>query len=336
MWGDSMADEPYRDEQLILAARLYYVDGLVQSEVARMVNVSQAKVSRMLALARERGIVRITVPEYHPRHRDLERRLEHDLKVGLAVVIKAEAGATVADLRRAVAYFAAPVVSDLLQSARVIAIAGGRTMQELVSRLRPAASPGPVTVIQAMGNIDSRVGPYDAVELGRAIAQVWRGGLLTLNTPAILPDLRTRNQFLSLESVRSVKEQLGRVDLALVGIGTLKNSVFVERGALGPDDLQLLESRGAVGEICGRFFTADGEECDTPFRDRVVSIDLEDLRRARQVVAVVAGSDRCEAIRAAVRGGLIKALVIDETGAEALLARRPAASPARPAPSKHP
>jgi len=318
-----MADEPYRDEQLILAARLYYIDGMVQAEVARMVNVSQAKVSRMLALARERGIVRIIVPDYEPRHRELEERLKRELDLTLAVVIKAEAGATVADLRRAVAYFATPSVCELLQSAKVMAIAGGRTLQELVSRLKPTGRPGPLTVIQAMGNIDSQVGPYDAVELGRTIAQQWGGTFLTLNTPAILPDPKTRDQFQALESVRSVKEQLHRTDLALVGIGTLKNSVFVDRGSLGPGDFALLGKRGAVGEICGRFITAAGEECRTPFRDRVVGIDLDDLRKARQVVAVVAGSDRREAIRAAVRGGLIKALVIDQGGAESLLAPDP-------------
>src|SRR5688572_24255161 len=64
----------YTDEQLRLAARLYYIDGMGQTEVARFVNVSQSKVSRLLAQARERGIVRISVAEYEPRHSALEQR----------------------------------------------------------------------------------------------------------------------------------------------------------------------------------------------------------------------------------------------------------------------
>ncbi|MFM1746963.1 MAG: hypothetical protein RLZZ188_629, partial [Verrucomicrobiota bacterium] len=62
----------YSDDQLRMLARLYYVDGLGQLEVARLAKVSQAKVSRLLALARERGIVRITVADYDPRHPELE------------------------------------------------------------------------------------------------------------------------------------------------------------------------------------------------------------------------------------------------------------------------
>src|SRR3954471_20829479 len=132
-----MADGPYRDEQLRLAARLYYIDGLLQAEVARLVNVSQAKVSRLLALARERGIVRISVPEYQPRDRPLERRLVEALGLKSAVVIKAEGGAAVEDLRRSVGYFAAAAVSAVLRPKSVVAIAGGRTMQALVARMRP-------------------------------------------------------------------------------------------------------------------------------------------------------------------------------------------------------
>ena len=59
----------YSDERLRLVSRLYYLDGLGQSEVAKFAHVSQAKVSRLLALARERGIVRITVADYEPRRR---------------------------------------------------------------------------------------------------------------------------------------------------------------------------------------------------------------------------------------------------------------------------
>ena len=45
----------YSDDRLRLVARLYYLDGLGQSEVAKVAKVSQAKVSRLLSLAKERG-----------------------------------------------------------------------------------------------------------------------------------------------------------------------------------------------------------------------------------------------------------------------------------------
>jgi DNA-binding transcriptional regulator LsrR (DeoR family) len=170
-----------------------------------------------------------------------------------------------------------------------------------------------------MGNIDSCPGPYDAVELGRILASRWRAPFLTLNVPGILPDAATCRQFLQLEQISSVAARLRNATLTFIGIGTLENSVFVERNVLGPRQIALLRRAGAVGEMLGRFYDAEGRECPTEFRDRVVSLPLESVHSLPNVVAVVTGSDRSAAIRAAARGGLIKGLIIDEGGAASVL-----------------
>ena len=318
-----MPQPSYTDDQLILAARLYYIDRLPQMQIGKLVNVSQSKISRMLALARERGLVRVTVPDYEPRDLALERRLKSEFGVE-AVVARAATGTRLQDLRQAVGYFAAPVVSGWIGSGQAVAIAGGRTMRALVEHLRPREAVEGVTVVQAMGSIDSTAGAYDAMELGRRLAAAWNGALLTLNTPAILPDAAMCRQLLRLDQIRTVLGKLAKVDLALVGVGSLENSVFLERRILGPRDISSLREAGAAGEILGRFYDSEGRECDTRFRNRVVSLPLDKLRRVPQVVAVVAGADRSAAVAAAIRGGLIKTLVTDQGSAQALLSARTA------------
>ncbi len=319
----------YSDDRLRLVARLYYLDGLGQNEVAKFAKVSQAKVSRLLALAKERGIVRITVADYEPRRRELEDRLAACFGLHTAVVIKASEGLEGADLRRAVGHFGAAAVDALIPPRAVVALAGGRTIHDLVHHL-PEVRTRALTVVQAMGSVDSSVNAFDAQEVGRVLAQRLGGIFLSLNTPAFIPDKRTRDTLLELEQVRSVHENLGRAGVALVGLGTLSNSVFVERGTIDPAMARDLARAGAVGEVCGRFFDARGRECATPWRDRVVGIQLDQLRAIPQVVALVSGSDRTAALLAAIAGGLIKSLVIDELGAGALLAAAP------PAPAKIP
>lgn len=310
----------YSDEKLRLAARLYYVDGLGQTEVAKLVKVSQAKVSRLLSLARQRGIVRISVAEYDPRHATLERELVSKLGLQAAAVIKTVPGATGEEGRRTVAHFGSAFVASLIARESVVAIAGGRTMRELVAHL-PEDRDRRVTVVQAMGSVDANVGPVDALELGRAMARRLGGFFLTLNTPAFVPDKKTRDSLMALPQIRTLWQRLAQANVALIGIGTLDNSVFVDRGALSRDDFAQLAQQGAVGEICGRFFDREGNECDSPWRDRVLGIEFDQLRRIPQVVAMVAGADRSSAIAAAACGGLVKSLVIDETGALALLGK---------------
>jgi DNA-binding transcriptional regulator LsrR (DeoR family) len=309
----------YSDDRLRLVARLYYLDGLGQNEVAKFAQVSQAKVSRLLALAKERGIVRITVADYDPRRGELEEQLRSRFGLAETAVIKSSEGLGGADLRRTVGHFGAVFVDGIVRARDTVALAGGRTIHQLVHHL-PETRTKSLTVVQAMGSVDSSVNGFDAQEVGRVMVQRMGGGFLSLNTPAFIPDKRTRDALLQLPQVRNVHEALDNARVALVGLGTLSNSVFVERGTLDATMLQELHRAGAVGEVCGRFIDANGDECATAWRDRVIGVRVEQLRNIPQVVAIVSGNDRSEAILAAIKGGIIKALVIDEAGAAALLA----------------
>jgi deoxyribonucleoside regulator len=308
----------YSDDRLRLAARLYYIDGLGQSDVAKFVKVSQAKVSRLLALARERGIVRITVADYEPRERELEAQVRDQLGLSTVVVVKAIQGLASTDLRRAVGHFASAALEGMIKPRDIVALAGGRTIFELVQHL-PEVRNKALTIVQAMGSVDSNISAFDAQEVGRVMAYRLGGIFLSLNAPAYIPEKRTRDALLKLAQVRDVHEQLDKASFAIVGLGTLENSVFVERGVLDAADIAELKAAGAVCEICGRFFDQEGRECNTSWRDQVMSAEVAQLRRIPQVVAVVSGNDRANAIIAAIRGGILKGLIIDEAGARALL-----------------
>ena len=308
-----------RDSLLHLAAKLYYMDDLSQSEVAELVGVSRSQVSRLLARARERGIVRMWVEEYEPRNRVLEEQIANRFRLNHVIVIKTPQGARTGQIRHTVGYFAAPVVSTWIHSHMVIGVAGGRTLYELIRHMIPVQRIEDITVVQLMGNVGPSVSATDAVELSRSLAQRFAGSFYTLNAPAYAPDVYSRDVFLNHEHVRTVWRLFDTMHMALVGIGSLRDSVFIERGVLKAPDLERLRAQGVVGEICGRFFDATGAECSTDYCERVISVGLDDLRKKPEVVGVTIGQDRVEAILAALRGRRITSLVIDDLGATVLL-----------------
>ena len=309
----------FADDVLRMAATLYYVDGLGQTEVANLVRVSQTKVSRLLALALERGIVRITVDQYNPRNEKLESQLRAKFAIGSAAVIKTAKNTTREAARQTVGHFGAPYVASLFPQTGVVALGGGRSVADVIHRFRRSDSRR-LTVVQAMGSIDSNISPVDALELGRTLVHLWGGEFLTLSTPAFVPDKKTRDVFLASDQIKSVWQRLRKAEAALVGVGPLEQSVYSERGVLNANDVAQLRGYGAVGEICGRFFDAKGNECTSPWRNRAISVELDYLRKIPQVIGVAAGPDRAAAVAGAMRGGLLKSLLIDESGAQALLA----------------
>lgn len=303
---------------MTLAARMYYLDGLGQSEIAQIYGVSRSKVSRLITEARHRGIVRITVDEYDPRHQELEQALVSRFGLRRVVVVRNMPG-TDDNLRRTVGYFAADEVAGWIRQASAVGIAGGRTLGALVQAMevQPAAA-GP-EVVQLMGMIGASPSTIDASELCRVVALRFHGVVQTISAPAFVEDAKVREMFLSHRQIRSVWRSFASLDLAFVGIGTLEDSVFVEREVYEPSELWQVRAAGAVGEICGRFFDARGRECESPLRERVISIDLDVLRQCRDVVGVTTGRARVAATRAAIAGRIINGLIIDEVGARAVL-----------------
>lgn len=308
----------YTDQQLILAARLYYIDGMSQAEIGTFVRVSQSKVSRMLAIAQQRGLVRISVPEYESRNKQLEAALRKKFHVE-AIVVHSVAGVEVKPLRQILGYFAAPVVRQWLRPHSLVVLAGGRTVQPLVEQMQPVEGIPGLRVAQGMGHIDATPGPYDAAELCRSLARAWHGSVLGLNAPLLFPDKDSCQKFMRLPQIQDVIRAIAHADVALVGIGTLDQSVLVERTIYSRSEMAELRKAGATGEILGRFYDQRGMECRTSLRDRTLSLELNQLRQVTRRVGVVVGADRAAAVKAALQGELINALVIDEAGAAALL-----------------
>src|SRR5579872_4950309 len=79
------------DELRLLArvARLYYGQGLRQSEITDRLNVHQSTVSRLLKRAEKEGIVRISFSMPSGLHPDLEDQLESAFGLREAIVVDA-------------------------------------------------------------------------------------------------------------------------------------------------------------------------------------------------------------------------------------------------------
>lgn len=303
------------NEQLHLAAKLYYVDGWDQAKVAELVRVSQAKVSRLLSLARKRGIVRITVADYDARQRVLESKLISRLGLKTAIVIRSMDDLPVSKIREITAHFAAPLIESLIPPGSTVAISGGLSMQAIIHQL-PITSHAP-TIVQAVGQMGSHINLWDAQELGRSIAEKWHGKFLLLNSPVYLPSKAACDAMLKLEQIQSIRQKMQEAVVALVEIRAAKHSLFAD--SLGRVERDHLERAHAVGEICGRYFDNKGNESDTPLKTQSLSIEFENLRKIPQAIGLVIGTEDMLAGLAAIRGSLVKSLITDESTAKAIL-----------------
>lgn len=313
-----MTDSP---EQLTAVARMYYLDGMAQSEIADLYQISRSTISRMLTSARAKGIVRISVDEYDPRDAELEAALISTFGLHRAVVVR-EVSGSVSATRRALARFATPEVSTWFTSGRRIGVTGGRTLGELVRAIPYQSDVEGIGIYQLMGAVATTPGINEPQEVTRALGNRLNGRVHMLHVPAFVRDLEARTSMSQHDQVQAMWRIFGKLHQAVIGIGSVNDSMFVEHGVLNKRARHELGKLGAVAELCGRYINAEGVEVQHPLRERVLSIDLDVLRTIPEVIAVTSGTDRGASTHAVLANGLANSVVLDRTCAEAVLAYR--------------
>ena len=107
--------------------------------------------------------------------------------------------------------------------------------------------------------------------------------------------------------------------MTYVGIGDLgENPPLLQDGFINRKELQILNKAGAVGEIVGWAFDADGNLIDGLTNDRVASVSS--MRPAKRLtIGVCMGDHKIRALGAALKGKWLSGLITNERTAERLL-----------------
>ena len=85
-------------------------------------------------------------------------------------------------------------------------------------------------------------------------------------------------------------------------------------------DSRQLEELGAVSRICGRYFDINGIMCSAGVNDRIVAIDMEDLKKTPLVIGIASDMINVPSVLSCLRSGYINALIIDEALARCIVA----------------
>ena len=109
-------------------------------------------------------------------------------------------------------------------------------------------------------------------------------------------------------------------NIAVVGVGPMSsNATFTQFGYITPQELEILQKQGGVGDILGQFYDKDGQRLQVNFHNRLISVSLEDLKNMQHVVGIAGGEYKAEAIKGALRGRYLHSLITDENTALKLL-----------------
>jgi DNA-binding transcriptional regulator LsrR (DeoR family) len=306
--------EPITDqdtELLMTAAVMYYEQSASQQEIAHRLGVSRPTVSRLLARARELGIVRIEIvpPGVDPQ---LVERLRH--RLGLRSLHVAAGRANEADPGPLLAGpFGSALDEARLTSGDVVLSSWGRAVYS-VSRSIRRTLPG-VVIAPAMGGNASDRPWFQPNEIVRTWSRALGGRAVYLNAPALV-SAGLVEALRSEPEIRDIVRLWDEAKVALVGVGAWpKPDPSYAAAGFPVDDPALAD---AVGDVAGWSFTIDGQVVRHQGGRVLLGVTPDQLRAIPNVICFAGSVSKAQAAIGAARAGLINVLVTDATTARAM------------------
>jgi len=300
----------------VRAAWLYYVEELTQAEIAKSLKLSRAKVIRLLAAARDSGIVRVHLDVRGAAQMALERQLVRAF--GLDEAIVAPSPANESALAAVVGHAAGTYLSSQVRDGMSVGIGWGSTLLASLKAIRDRPVDRLAVISLLGGMTHSRAINPSAV--ARRLADVFGAECYQLTAPLFVTDPATRAALWKEPGLSELLERARKVDLAMVSVGDVREDATLFREGLLPRSvLKSLAGAGAVGDVLCHFVDAEGRVVDHPVNKRVVAVGLGDLRKVPKFVLAAGGRRKAQAIRAALKATRARVLITDEGAARALL-----------------
>lgn len=306
-------------------ARLYYQREMRQNEIADLMGLSQASVSRLLSSAKEAGIVRITVNIPNGVNSEIEEQVAHKFNLKDMIVVECEDDQDEILLQREIGSAGAFYVETIIHNNDVVGISSwSSTLLALVDAMHQVPGRSGIQVVQILGGIGNPSAEVHANRLTGRFASLVNGTAHFLPAPGIVGSEAALKVLLADQYVSEAMQLFDRVSIALVGIGDIEPSklLTLSGNVFSLKEQETLRSKGAVGDILLRFFDDVGKPVKGPLSNRVVSMSLEQLAQVDRAIAVAGGPRKYKAILGALYGRRINVLVTDRRTAERLLSEQ--------------
>lgn len=302
---------------LATVANLYYNAELTQNQIAQRLYTSRSKISRMLKEARELGIVEINIREPWERNLDYEQTLKdkyHLKNVRVVMMKDMDREGGLQKLAESAAYY----LDSIVKQGMVVGISWGNTLYRIVKYIGTNNKKNiPITVVPIMGAANTRTPEKDAMDLAKGLASAYGGKYQYIYAPLFVKNKELKNSLIQEDDIKNVLDLSKHADVMLTSVGSIQSKSW--NNYLSERTLERLEEKGAVGHIAGHFYDIMGNEIETNLSERMIGVEIDDIRSCADLICVAYGESKAEALLGALRANLVNTLILDEKCAKKIL-----------------
>jgi len=249
----------------------------------------------------------------------LEDKLERSFKLKEAVVVSDEGINSEETIKKKVAKAAAILLQRRTRENDTIAVSWGTTLAEVARALNPPPHLN-VEIVPLLGGIDITGRDIHSNEIARQVSKAFKGKYYVLNVPLFVNNLLAKEALEKENSIKIVIDKAKSADIALVGIGSSKeSSTMLKRGYFSVKEFDKLVDKGVIGDSCTNFYDIQGNIIKFTLQNKMIGLGLEELKNIPIVIGIACGENKKEAILGALRGGYLNIIITNKGVAEYLI-----------------
>ena len=299
------------------AAWLYFVAGLTQAQIGKKLGLNRTRVNRLLAQARDLGLVQINITGRLASCVDLEERLKQRYGLEGATVVPTPPDQEL--IPQVIATAAASVLSERMKEGMSVGVGWGRTLRLSIQSVPRRAIEG-LSVVSLLGGL-TRGSAMNPHETASHLADLLGAQCYYVAAPALTDTESTRDLLIAQPMLREIFERGSKVDLAFLSVGEISHTCTMTRvGLVSHAEVDGLLTAGAVGDICAHWIDREGRLVDHSLNRRVVALSPERLQEIGCVVIASGGLAKAEGLRGVLKAGMCDVIITDEKTAENILA----------------
>lgn len=296
---------------------MYYKEEKTQQEIANRLGLSRIKVLRLLKEARENDIVHIEIRARHEYFLEKEEELRNTFDLDDAVVISAIKGDEIPYENLASAAIA--YLQEFLREGMRVGIGLSRTMYLAAQNFTPGFE-CQCTFVSLTGGLSQLPNGYENQNIILNFAKAMGAKANYMMAPFIVSEPEIKKALQKEESIQKALSEARNCDAMIASLGQINpDSLIFKYTQSGKDDLEEIKTKGAKGDILGRFFDKNGQELEVALRNRTIGININDLKKIPTRIIVAGGKKKREAILAALRGKIPTILITDNQTADWML-----------------
>lgn len=307
-------------QMMVQTAKMYYLEGLTQQSIAKELGISRSYISMLLSEARDLGIVNIKIKNPMESNTKLSTALQDAFGTPNCFVTPTVVTALL-PLTKILAAQGVLVAEKLIESHSTVGVAWGLTCYEFMKDFSSNTSLTDVNVVPLIGGSHHLSSEFQLNEMVRFFAEKLKGTPSFIYAPALAESTEDKALHMKSQYMQSIVEKWRKIDVAIVGVGS-PPEYYSEKSEFDPYTFKTLyeqEPERTVGDICARRFSIQGKFLNNEYNERIMGIDEESLRNAKNVLSIAAGQHKVLSIIGALRLNIITHFVTDENTAKAIL-----------------